>query len=67
MTKLYKRAGIKGGSSHSGRRSLATKVLAKTGDMEMAALILGHDSIDVKARYMDVDKRILRQAFIDVI
>ena len=34
VTMLYQRAGIKGGSSHSGRRTFASKVLATTGDME---------------------------------
>ncbi|SBW84799.1 Conserved hypothetical protein [Pseudomonas veronii 1YdBTEX2] len=34
ITRLYRQAGIKQGSSHSGRRSLAAKVLAATGDVE---------------------------------
>lgn len=68
VTKLYHRAGFKRGSSHSGRRSLATKDLAKTGCMETVSLILGHEGgIDVSMRYVDVDVRVLRQAFIDVI
>ena len=41
VAKLYQRAGIKGGSSHSGRRSCADKVLATTGDLETVALLLG--------------------------
>lgn len=36
VTTLYKRAGIKG-SSHSGRRGFASKVLAATGDMDTVA------------------------------
>ncbi|MBM5575791.1 site-specific integrase [Deefgea sp. CFH1-16] len=67
VTKLYKQAGIKGGSSHSGRRSFGTKIHAKTGDMELVAQLLGHASIDCSMRYVDTDKRILRQAFIDVL
>jgi integrase/recombinase XerC len=43
ITKLYKRAGIKG-SSHSGRRGFAGKVLASTGDMETVRVLLGHAS-----------------------
>lgn len=34
VTRLYAKAGIKGGSSHSGRRTFATRLYAKTGDME---------------------------------
>lgn len=68
VTRLYRRAGFKNASSHSGRRSLATKVLTKTGSMEMVSLILGHEGgIDVSMRYVDVSKSVLRQAFIDVL
>jgi site-specific recombinase XerD len=45
VTTLYKRAGIKG-SSHSGRRGFASKVLAATGDMDTVAHLLGHSSIE---------------------
>lgn len=55
MTRLYKRAGITGGSSHSGRRSFAGKVLS-TGDMETVAQLLGHTSIDCSQRYVDLDQ-----------
>jgi len=34
ISRLYRQAGIKQGSSHSGRRSLAARVLAATGDVE---------------------------------
>lgn len=34
ISRLYRQAGIKLGSSHSGRRSLAARVLAATGDVE---------------------------------
>ena len=35
MTRLYLRAGIKGGSSHSGRCTFTGKVLATTGDIAL--------------------------------
>lgn len=63
VTKLYQRAGIKGGSSHSGRRTFASKVLATTGDMETVAQLLGHSSIDCSQRYVDVDEGILYDMF----
>lgn len=43
ITTLYKRASIKG-SSHSGRRGFAGKVLAATGDMDTLAVLRGHSS-----------------------
>ncbi len=33
ITRLFRQAGIKPGSSHSGRRSLAVRVIAATGDL----------------------------------
>lgn len=66
ITILYKRAGIKG-SSHSGRRGFAGKVLAATGDMGTVAVLLGHSSIDCSQRYVDVDPATLQAMFADAI
>ena len=67
ITRLYANAGIKGGSSHSGRRTFATRLYAQTADMDVVHQLLGHDSPDCTVRYIKCDKRIFRQAFIDVI
>ncbi len=67
VTRLYQRAGIKGGSSHSGRRSFASKVLATTGDMETVAQLLGHTSIDCSQRYVDVDQATLEAMFAEAL
>lgn len=67
VTKLYQRAGINGGSSHSGRRTFASKVLATTGDMETVAHLLGHSSIDCSQRYVDVDQGTLRAMFAEAV
>lgn len=66
VTILYKRVGIKG-SSHSGRRGFAGKVLAATGDMDTVAVLLGHSSIDCSQRYVDVDPATLEAMFADAI
>lgn len=66
ITRLYKRAGIKG-SSHSGRRGFAGKVLSNTGDMDTVAVLLGHGSIDCSQRYVDVDPGILEAMFASAI
>jgi site-specific recombinase XerD len=67
VTKLYKLAGITGGSSHSGRRTFAGKVLAATGDFDKVALLLGHTNIDVSQRYIDVREDTLRTMFAEAI
>jgi integrase/recombinase XerC len=63
LTKLYAKAGIRGGSSHSGRRSFAAKILKAGGDIDVVATLLGHDEIDVSGRYIDLDKAIIRAIF----
>lgn len=63
VTKLYAKAGIKGGSSHSGRRSFAIKILNQTGSMELVAQLLGHDDIGVSARYVDLRPQLLCEMF----
>jgi site-specific recombinase XerD len=52
----YRQAGIKHGSSHSGRRSLAAKVLAATGDVETVQTILGHACLDHSKAYLSMIK-----------
>ena len=67
ITRLYHKAGIKGGSSHSGRRTFATRLYAQTKDMDVVQHLLGHESPDCSMRYIECDIRILRQAFIDIL
>lgn len=63
VTKLYARAGLKGCSSHSGRRSFSVRILNQTGDMDLVAQLLGHDDIAVSARYVDIKPNLLREMF----
>lgn len=63
MSRLYRQAGIKGGSSHSGRRTLAAKVLATTGKIEVVQLLLGHAEPDHVWPYLDVRREVIKQAF----
>lgn len=63
ISRLYRQAGIKQGSSHSGRRSLAAKVLAATGDVETVQAILGHACLDHSKPYLTVDNEVIRRAF----
>lgn len=63
MSRLYRQAGIKGGSSHSGRRTLAARVLAATGEVDTVQAILGHQRLDHSKPYMSIDQETLRRAF----
>ena len=63
ISRLYRQAGIKQGSSNSGRRSLAAKVLAATGDVETVQTILGHACLDHSKPYLTVDIEVIRRAF----
>ena len=64
VTGLYKAAGT-AGSSYSGRRTFATRLLAKGADIEKVQLLLGHEGIDQTRRYIDVDAAVLQRAFED--
>lgn len=63
VTRLYKDAGIKGGSSHSGRRTFADGILRKTGDIETVQQLLGHAELDHVLPYLTIDRRRLREMF----
>lgn len=63
ISRLYRQAGIKQGSSHSGRRSLAARVLAATGDVETVQTILGHQHLDHSKPYLSVNQGTIRRAF----
>ncbi|MBF7142591.1 tyrosine-type recombinase/integrase [Pseudomonas sp. hsmgli-8] len=63
MSRLYQQAGITLGSSHSGRRSLAARVLAATGDAETVQTMLGHQHLDHSKPYLTVDQETIRPAF----
>lgn len=63
ISRLYRQAGITQGSSHSGRSSLAAKVLAATGDVETVQIILGHSQLDHSRPYLSVCQDTIRREF----
>ena len=67
ITRLYKDAGIKGGSSHSGRRTFANGILRKTGDIEVVQQLLGHAELDHVMPYLEVVPGRLREMFAGVL
>lgn len=59
---LYKRAGIAGGSSHSGRRTFITNLAAKGVGVRVLMSLAGHLNISTTQRYIDVNDNMLRSA-----
>jgi len=50
--RLYRKAGIKGAKSHSGRRTFATTLIEKGFDIKSVSVLMGHSSIQTTARYI---------------
>jgi integrase/recombinase XerD len=67
MLKAGAKGGVKGASSHSGRRTMASRLLDQSHDLETLRLMPGHAELDHVAPYLQVDKKKLRQAFADVL
>lgn len=67
ITLLFKNAGIRGGSSHSGRRSFASNLLAKGHDLETVQLLLGHSELDHVMPYLDVSEKTIKEMFAAVL
>jgi integrase/recombinase XerD len=59
---LYRKAGIAGASSHSGRRSFITNLAAKGVGVRVLASLAGHRSIAVTQKYIDVNDEMIRNA-----
>ncbi|MDG5469348.1 site-specific integrase [Deltaproteobacteria bacterium IMCC39524] len=58
----YKKAGISGASSHSGRRTFITSLAQKGIGVRVLASLAGHRSIAVTQVYIDVNDEMKRQA-----
>lgn len=50
---IYRDAGIEGASSHSGRRSFATRLIEKGADIKAVSSLMGHSSIAMTAEYVE--------------
>lgn len=53
IREIIKSSGIQGGSSHSGRRSLATLMDHKGYDLDLIQKILGHEDEEMSLKYID--------------
>jgi integrase/recombinase XerD len=59
---LYKKAGLNGASSHSGRRTFITTLAAKGVGVRVLASLAGHVSISTTQKYIDCHDDMKRQA-----
>ena len=59
---LYKRCGIDGASSHSGRRTFATQLAERGGGVRTLMGILGHKHITTTIKYVDGNVNTMKKA-----
>jgi integrase/recombinase XerD len=59
---MYQRAGIKGASSHSGRKTFLTSLAAQGVSVFVLASLAGHRSIATTQRYITVNDDVKRRA-----
>ncbi len=62
VTDLYRRAGLEGCSSHSGRRSFITKLASAGVSARVLQELAGHQNLSTTQRYIDVTDAMKRQA-----
>jgi len=60
--RLYRAAGIAGASSHSGRRTFATRLADKGVSVFVLKKLMGHSSISTTSAYVDVNDSTLANA-----
>lgn len=53
--KLYDKAGLKGASSHSGRRTFITRLIEQGADIKAVSNLAGHANITTTAGYVDTN------------
>lgn len=53
FSRLFAKAGIKGASSHSGRRTFITRLIEQGADIKAVSNLAGHASITTTAGYVD--------------
>ena len=67
MREILKDAGIQGGSSHSGRRTLATWLDRKGCDLELIRYVLNHEDPDMTIEYIDPSQERIERAYKEIL
>lgn len=63
IKRLYRAAGLPLASSHSGRRTFASRLLAAGNSLDDVQALLGHSDLDHVTPYLAVDNDTLREMF----
>lgn len=61
FSRMYQSVGIEGASSHSGRRSFATKLLNQGINIRNVQQLLGHQNITTTSIYIDTNPKMLSE------
>jgi integrase/recombinase XerD len=64
---LYRAAGLFDASSHSGRRTFASRLMAAGESLETVQALLGHAELDHVMPYLDVNPDTMREMFAEVL
>lgn len=59
---LYQRAGLRGASSHSGRRTFITTLANKGVGVRVLMALAGHRNMSTTQRYIDLNEEMMRHA-----
>lgn len=62
IAKMFKRAGLDGCKSHSGRRSFATTLIARNTDIKAVSTLMGHATVKQTAEYVETSPETLKKA-----
>jgi len=62
FSRIYAAAGIRGASSHSGRRTFITTLASKGVNARVLMALAGHKHLSTTQRYIDVNDDMLKQA-----
>ena len=66
VREIIKSSGVQGGSSHSGRRSLASLMDRKEYDLNLIQRILGHEDEEMSLEYIDPYEKRIDNAFSNI-
>ncbi len=60
---IYKKCGLKGASSHTGRRSFCTNAIEGGFELEQVAFVLGHSDTQTTLMYLQYNDQILEDMY----
>lgn len=64
---IYKKCGLKGASSHTGRRTFATRLIEQATDIKTVSILMGHSNISMTAKYVEANPLRMKRVVTKVI